>query len=184
MPELPEETIEKAERLTRLARNAVVEAEKTAYRQRRSDLLAEYDYTARVREDDTGDVLVCHPTDWVEDGVIRPERVEDTDRGIEIRLSGPGDPDEWEDVDAENRTVVERVRAEHGDVHAATAEALADFMGNHYAKPIAEATPDELAEFREEYFTRNVWPTEKQQALLAESVELTQEMADSVRSDR
>jgi len=184
MPELPAETIDEAERLTRLARNAVDEAETTVYREQRAALLDEHDYTARVREDDTGDVLVCHPEEWVEDGVIRPERVEDTDRGVEIRLSGPGDPDEWQDVDAENRAVVERVRTEHGDAHAATAEALADFMGNHYAKPIDEATPQELEEFREDYFRRNVWPTEKQRALLEESVELTQKMADRVRSDR
>ena len=145
---------------------------------RRAELLAEYGYEMRVREDDTGDVLVCYPAEWVADGVIQPEMVEDTDRGVEIRLSGPGDPDEWDDVEAENRAVVERVRAHHGEVHGATARALADFMGNHYAKPIAEATPEELAEFREEYFPRNAWPTEQQRELLDDSVELTVKKAE------
>jgi len=161
-----------------MARNAVDEAEATAYREERADLLARYDYTARVREDDTGDVLVCYPAEWVEDGVIRPKRVEDTARGVEVRLSGTGDPDEWDTIAERNDAVVEAVREEHGKVHAATARNLADFMGNHYAKPIAEATPDELVEFHEEYFIRNAWPTEAQQSALEKSIRLTVEAAD------
>jgi len=179
MPDLPADTIDEAERLTRLAHEAVDDGAATAYREQRAALLAEHGYTARIREEDTGDVLVCHPDEWVEDGVIRPDRVEDTDRGVEVRLEGPGDPEQWDDVDAENRAVVERVRESHGEVHGATARALADFMGNHYAKPIAEATPEELAEFREEYFPRNAWPTEKQRELLDDSVELTVKKAES-----
>jgi hypothetical protein len=177
MTELPEESIEKAERLTRLAREAVDDAEATAYRERRDTHLDEYGFNARIRNEDTGDVLVCYPDEWVEDGVIRPERVEDTDRGVEVRLSGPGDPEEWDEVDDRNRAVVERVHAEYGEVHGATAQSLADFMSNHYGKPIADATPAELAEFREEYFPRNAWPTDEQQSLLAESVRKTVEVA-------
>jgi len=179
MPDLPADTQDEAERLTRLAREAVDEGAAAAYRDQRTALLDEYNYNARIREDDTGDVLVCYPDEWVEDGVIRPDRVEDTDRGVEIRLSGPGDPDEWDEVEERNRAVVEAVRDEHGEAHGETARALADFMGNHYAKPIAEATPEELAEFRDEYFQRNVWPTEKQRALLDDSVQLAVEKADS-----
>ncbi|MDS0281246.1 DUF7108 family protein [Haloarcula onubensis] len=178
MPDLPVDTQDEVERLTRLARQAVDEGAAAAYRDRRAALLADHGYEARIREEDTGDVLVCYPSEWVDDGVIQPDMVDDTDRGVEIRLSGPGDPDAWDDVDAENRAVVERVRAEDGDVHGATARALADFMGNHYAKPIAEATPEELAEFREEYFPRNAWPTEQQRALLDDSVELTVKKAE------
>ena len=181
MPDLPADRLDEVERLTRLARQAVDEGAAAAYRDQRAALLEEHDYEARIREEDTGDVLVCYPSEWVEDGVIQPDMVEDTDRGVEIRLSGPGDPDEWDDVEAENRAVVERVRADHGEVHGATARALADFMGNHYAKPIAEATPEELAEFREEYFPRNAWPTEQQRELLDDSVELTVKKADSFR---
>lgn len=173
MTDLPEDLTEEAERLTRLAREAVEEAEADAYRDERTALLDEYDYTARIRSEDTGDVLVCYPDEWVEDGVVRPDRVADTDRGVEIRLSGPGDPDEWSEVEAQNREVVKRVRDEHGEVHAETARALADFMGNHYAKPIAEVTPAELAEFQTEYFPRNVWPTDEQRSRLDESVRLT-----------
>jgi len=173
MTELPEDTIETVERLTRLAREAVDEAEAAAYRTERASLLDDYDYTARIREDDTGEVLVCYPAEWVEDGVIRPDRVEDTDRGVEIRLSGPGDPDEWDAVEERNREVVAAVRGDHGEIHGETARALADFMGNHYGKPIADATAGELAEFREEYFPRNAWPSDEQRSLLAESVRLT-----------
>ena len=178
MPDLPAETQDEVERLTRLARQAVDEDAAAAYRDQRAALLADHDYEARIREEDTGDVLVCYPSEWVEDGVIRPDVVEDTDRGVEIRLSGPGDPDEWAEVEERNRAVVERVRAEHGDPHAETTRALADFMGNHYAKPIAEATPEELAEFREEYFPRNAWPTDRQRALLDDSVQLAVEKAE------
>ena len=181
MPDLPADTQDEVERLTRLARQAVDEGAAAAYRDQRAALLDEHDYDARIREEDTGDVLVCYPSEWVADGVIQPDMVDDTDRGVEIRLSGPGDPDEWDDVEAENRAVVERVRADHGEVHGATARALADFMGNHYAKPIAEATPEELTEFREEYFPRNAWPTDRQRELLDNSVELAVKKADSSR---
>jgi len=178
MPDLPADTQDEVERLTRLARQAVDEGAAAAYRDQRAALLSEHEYEARIREADTGDVLVCYPTEWVADGVIQPDMVDDTDRGVEIRLSGPGDPDEWDAVEERNRAVVETVRAEHGEVHGATARALADFMGNHYAKPIAEATPEELAEFREEYFPRNAWPTDRQRELLDESVELAVKKAE------
>jgi hypothetical protein len=178
MTDLPADTVDEAERLTRLAREAVDDAEATAYRAERDQLLDAHGYTSRIRNEDTGDVLVCHPQEWVEDGVIRPELVEDTDRGVEVRLSGPGDPDDWEDIEAQNSRVVEAVRETHGAVHGETARALADFMGNHYAKPIAEATEDELREFREQYFPRNAWPTDEQRSLLEKSVRLTVEKAD------
>ncbi|WP_336337718.1 DUF7108 family protein [Haloarcula brevis] len=177
MTDLPTDVTEEAERLTRLARDAVDEAEAEAYRTERDDMLAEYDYTARIRNDDTGDVLVCHPVDWVDDGVIRPERVDDIDRGVERRLSGPGDPDAWAEIDAENRAVVEAVTDAHGETHGANAELLADFMGNHYAKHISDATPAELAEFRDDYVPRNAWPTEDQQTVLEESIRLAVEEA-------
>jgi hypothetical protein len=173
MSDLPADTQDEVERLTRLARQAVDEGAATAYRDQRASLLDDHDYEVRIREEDTGDVLVCYPSEWVQDGVIQPDMVEDTDRGVEIRLSGPGDPEAWDDVEAENHAVVDRVRVDYGEVHAETARALADFMGNHYAKPIAEATPDELAEFRTEYFPRNAWPTDTQRELLEESIELT-----------
>ena len=169
---LPRDVVEEAERLTRLAREATVDAERAAYLDHRADLLASRDYTARVREDDTRDVLVLHPAEWVEDGTIRTERIEDVDRGLEVPLSGPGAGDDWAEIDTYNRALVEQVRESHGDTHAANVAALADFAGNHYAKPITELTAPELREFRDDYFRRNAWPSADQRDLVEKSVEL------------
>jgi len=175
---VPDDVIDEVERLTRLARDALDDAEARAYRDDRDARLAEYDYTARVREDDTRDVLVCHPVEWVEDGQIRPERIEDTDRGIERPLSGPGGGADWDVVAEHNDELVDAVTDEEGEVHGRNARALADFASNHYAKPIDELTRAELEEFRDDYFQRNVWPSDRQQELLTESLRLTFEKTD------
>lgn len=176
---LPESVVEEAERLTRLAREAIDDDERAAYRAHREELLAEHDFTARVREEDTGEVLVVHPAEWhdEDEGVIRTDRIEDLSRATELRLSGPGSPDDWEDVERENRALVEEIREAHGDVHADNAAALADFMANHYARPMTSATAAELAEFRSEYFVRNAWPTDDQRTALDESIRLVFETA-------
>ncbi|NHN42257.1 rnhA operon protein [Halorubellus sp. JP-L1] len=153
-----------------MAREAVDDDEADAYRADRDDQLADFDYTARVREADAAATLVLHPAEWVEDGTVRPDRIEDTDRAIEVALAGTGDPDEWADVDAHNREIVARVREEHGDVHAANVDVLADFAGNHYAKPIEDLTAAELREFADDYATRNAWLDDEQAAALAQSV--------------
>lgn len=176
--ELSEEAVEEAERLTRLARDAVDESEAETYLEDRDSLVAEHDFAARVREDDTNDVLVLHPDEWVEDGTIQVERVEDTDRAVEIRLDGPGDPEDWEEVDTHNAEVAEQVRAEHGDVHGDNAAAFADFMSNHYARPVESATSGEVEEFLSEYYPRNAWPSKKQRETVGESVELVFDVRD------
>jgi len=174
--ELPSSVVEEAERLTRRARDAVDPKEAAAYRERRNEVLAEYAFKARVREEDD-DVLVLHPAEWVEDGTVRPERIEDIDRGIERPLEGTADPDDWAGVDERNRALAAEIEAEHGEEHGANASALADFMSNHYAKPIADATDEELAVFLEEYYPRNVWPTDDQKAVVEESVRLVRDRA-------
>ncbi|MCU4973118.1 rnhA operon protein [Halobacteria archaeon AArc-m2/3/4] len=177
--ELPEGTIEEAERLTRLARQAIVDREEASYRDRRSTILEDHDFTARVREESTGDVLVLHPEEWhdSDEGVIRTDRIDDVSRAIEVRLEGAGDPDDWEAVDADNRSLVETIRAEHGDAHGDNADAFADFMGNHYARRMDSATTSEIAEFLEEYYVRNVWSSEEQRAVIEESIGLVFETA-------
>jgi len=175
---LPRGVSDRAERLTRLAREAVDDAEAEAYRDDRESLLDDHDYTARVREDDEADVLVLHPGEWLEDGTVQIDRVEDVDRGVEIPLSGTGSAEDWDDVESANRELAETVSAEHGDPHGATAHALADFAGNHYAKPIQDLAASELAEFREEYLPRNGWPTDEQLATLEASIRLTFAAAD------
>ncbi len=171
---LPDGVVDEAERLTRLARDAIDEEEAAAYREARADLLADHDYIARIRDED--DTLVVHPEEWVEDGTVYPERIDDIDRGVERPLSGAGDPDDWEDVREHNEAIVEAVDAEYDSTHAANAQALAEFMNNHYAKPIEQATDAELTEFLEEYYPRNVWPTDDQKAVVEESVAVVEDV--------
>lgn len=172
---LPEPVAEEAERLTRLARDAVDPGEATAARDTRESLLGDHDYLARERDDD---VLVLHPAEWVDDeGSVRVELVDDTDRAVEIPLEAPNDDADWDAVDAHNRAIVATVRERHGDVHGANAAAFADFMGNHYLKPMEEATERMRAEFLAEYFPRNAWPDDEQRSLVEESVERTMAVA-------
>ncbi|WP_226021732.1 DUF7108 domain-containing protein [Halomicrobium salinisoli] len=177
MTDIPEDAIEEAERLTRLARDAVDEDESEAYREERDELVAEYDYVAREREDDDGTVLVCYPDEWVEGDTVRPERIEDVDRGVERPLSGPGEGD-YEAVAERNDEIV-AAAAEAGSVHEANVRALADFADNHYAKPIPDLTRAELEEFLDEYFVRNAWPTERQRELVEDSIRLAFEKSET-----
>jgi hypothetical protein len=177
--DLPPEVVDEAERLTRLARRVGDPAEAATYEDERDRLLADHGFVARVREAD--DTLVCHPAEWVEDGTVRADRVADTGRAAEVSLSGPGS-DPWEEVEAHNAEVVGRVREAadaDAEVHAATARALADFAGNHYAKRVDRLTPDERAEFRTEYFPRNAWPSDAQRALLDRSLSLVDAVVGS-----
>jgi hypothetical protein len=176
-PELPADVRDEAERLTRLAREAVDENEREAYLRRRDDRLAGRGFRARLREDD--DTLVLHPEEWVDDGVIRPGRIDDIDRAVEIPLSGVGDPDDWAAVEEHNAELVAAVRGAHGPTHAANARAFADFMGNHYARRVESATADQVREFLKEYFPRNAWPDDDQRAVVARSIELLFDAADA-----
>lgn len=173
--ELPERVVDEVERLTRLAREAVDDREAAAYREERADVLADYDFRARVREEGR-ETLVLYPAEWVVDGTVYPERVDDVDRGIERPLEGPGGADEWAVVAEHNREVAASVADDHGQVHGANASALADFASNHYAKPIGRLTPEERQEFLAEYFPRNAFPSEDQKAVVEESVRLTVEV--------
>jgi len=177
-PPLPEAAIDRAERLTRQLRNAVDDDERAAYRRERAALLDDHDYDARVRAGDTGETLVLYPAEWTDEGTIRTDRIDDTGRAVERPLSGPGSGADWADIDEHNRAIAARVRERHGEVHGETATAFAEFMSNHYAKPIERATPDEREEFRAEYFPRNAWPTDEQRERLAESIRLTVEAAE------
>ncbi|QLG48061.1 DUF7108 family protein [Natrinema halophilum] len=182
--DLPRDVVDEIERLTRLQRSAADETEAEAYESRCEELLADHEFTARIRDDEGDDVLVLHPDAWHGDGVIRTDRIDDIERAVEIPLEGTGDPDDWDHVDASNRSLVEAVRDVHGEVHGDNASLLADFASNHYAKPIESLTGEELAEFRTEYFVRNAWPTEKQKEVIEESIRLLFEIADKPIPDR
>lgn len=183
MGELPENVRKDAERLTRLARNATDDAETNSYRDERDELLAEYGFTARVRTDDMREILVLHPSEWVEGETIRVERIDETDRAFEIPLTGPGDPDDWESVDEHNTSVANAIERKYGEVHGANATAFADFMSNHYARPVESATSDEIDEFLTEYFPRNAWPSDEQKAVVEQSVTYALDETDGVEQN-
>lgn len=175
--ELPEAVVDGAARLTRLARDAVDENEAAAYRDRRAEMLADHDFTSRVREED--ETLVLHPAEWMDDGVVRVERIEDTDRAYEIPLTGADVDGDWDAVEEHNAAVVDAVEAEYGATHAANARIFADFMGNHYLRRADTASRDEIREFLTEYYPRNAWPSKKQESVVRESVERVFEAADA-----
>uniref|UniRef100_UPI000678F5D8 DUF7108 domain-containing protein n=1 Tax=Halobellus rufus TaxID=1448860 RepID=UPI000678F5D8 len=174
--EIPAEVVEESERLTRLVEEAAVEEAEAAYRERRDELVDEHDFTARVREED--DTLVLYPEEWVDDGVVQFDRIDDTDRAVEVSLSGPDHGADWDAVEEANQAIVEAIEAEYGPDHAANVRTFADFMGNHYLKRVDEATADEREEFLTEYYPRNAWPSKEQESIVAESVALVDDVGD------
>jgi hypothetical protein len=175
--ELPESLVNEARRLTRLARRATVDDEAEAYRADRDEQLADNGFTSRIRAED--DTLVLYPAEWVEDGEVQFERIDDTSRAYELTLSGPGDPDQWDEIEGHNAAVVEIIEEQYGEVHRRNARAFADFMGNHYAREVQTATREEVEEFLTEYYPRNAWPTAAEREAVRESVELVFEVADA-----
>jgi hypothetical protein len=177
MAELPDDVVSEAERLTRLARQATDDEEAILYEDRREEMLADHDFRSRIRE--TDDTLVLHPEEWLDDGTVQFDRIDDTDRAVEVSLSGPGDPEAWDEVERHNAELVAAVEADHGPAHAANARVFADFAGNHYAKRIDEMTAEAVEEFLTEYYPRNAWPSEEQKAVVEESLRLLFETADA-----
>ncbi|KTG09730.1 rnhA operon protein [Haloprofundus marisrubri] len=176
MAELPEDVQTTAERLTRLARDAVDSNEAEAYRERRESSLSEHGYTARYREAD--DTLILYPVEWIDDdGTVVLDRIDDTDRAVELSLSGTGEEDEWAAIEEHNSQLVATVEETAGEDHAANARAFADFMGNHYVRRVETAGTRELREFLTEYYPRNSWPTAAQKTKVRESLELLFEAA-------
>ncbi|SFF92017.1 hypothetical protein SAMN04488063_0799 [Halopelagius inordinatus] len=172
----PEDAVDEIERLTRLARGAADENERAAYEDRRETILDEFAFTPRVREDD--ETLVLYPTEWVEDGVVQIDRIDDVDRGIERPLrTDAGDEGEFAAVESHNSAIVDAVEDAHGPVHAANARVFADFMSNHYVRRIESASRKEVQEFLDEYYLRNAWPSEDQSSVVDESLELTFDVA-------
>ena len=176
--ELPASVVDSAERLTRLARQAVVDEEAEAYLADRDGRLARHGFSARVREEERRDVLVLYPAEWMEDGTVQLDRIEDRSRAHEIPLGGVGEEDEWETVEAHNAELVERVAEEAGPVHAANARAFADFMGNHYVRRMESAGEREVRDFLSEYYPRNAWPSDEQRAVVEESLRLIFQAGD------
>lgn len=181
-PDIPVDVVAEVERLTRLARNARDRADRTGptdetpdgpdeptfYLEKRDALLAAHGYTSRLREKD--DTLVLYPEEWVADGAVQFDRIDDTDRAVECSLSGPGEEDDWAAIEAHNASLVASVAETGGDEHAANARAFADFMGNHYSKEAERATAAEVQEFLRDYYPRNAWPSETEASLVEQSI--------------
>ncbi|MGM0604414.1 MAG: DUF7108 family protein [Halobacteriota archaeon] len=179
--ELPPDVIAEAERLSRLARNAVDPDESAVYRIERESTVTEYGYAARIRDAD--DTLVLYPDEWVEDGIVQFDRVEDTDRAVEVPLTPQGG-DDYASVEAHNASIVAVVDESHGPPHTANVRAFADFMGNHYLQHLETATADQLAEFFDDYYRRNAWPSDRQREQVERSIELAFEAAGEPYPDR
>jgi len=178
VPDVPVEVVDEAERLTRLARRTEDDAAAAFYRERRDELVAGHDYVPRLREDD--DTLVLYPDEWMADGTVQLDRIETTDRAVEVSLSGPGDADRYREIAAYNEAVADAVADAHAETHADTARSFAAFMSNHYVRAVDDATPEMRAEFREEYLPRNGWPTDEQLAVVEESLAVTESVAAEV----
>ena len=185
VPDIPTDVVDEAERLTRLAREAEAarstpEVDEAAafYRERRDELVADHDYVPRLREDD--DTLVLYPDEWMDDGTVQLDRIETTDRAAEVSLSGPGDANQYRQIAAYNDAVAEAVEDAHDKVHADTARQFAAFMSNHYVRAVDDATPEMRAEFSEEYFPRNGWPTDEQLAAVNESLAVIDAVASEI----
>lgn len=177
--DLPETTVQEAVRLTRLARDAVDKQEADVYRSDRDDRLAEYEYLARLRVEESDEILVLYPAEWIDDGTIAFDRIEHTNRAIERPISGVGEENKFEQIDTHNRSVVNQVEEKAGSIHAENAAAFADFMGNYYVRRVETATEAELTEFREEYFPRNAFPTDEQRDAHEESLRLVFKIAEN-----
>lgn len=171
---LPTEVIEEAVRLSRLAHRAASDAtdrteEADQYRRHRDELLADYGYTARIRTDDEDPIVVMYPDEWLSEGTIDTDAIDDTDAAVERSLTGGGEQD-YDTAVTQNQAVVEQVADEHGDPHTANAAAFAAFMNNHRARPIATATAADIDEFLTDYYPRNSWPTDAQRHTIVRSL--------------
>ncbi len=178
VPDVPVDAVDEAERLTRLARRTEDDAAAAFYRERRDELVSGHDYVPRLREDD--DTLVLYPEEWMADGTVQLDRIETTDRAVEVSLSGPGDADRYDEVAAYNEAVADAVAERRDAVHADTARSFAAFMSNHYVRAVDDATPEVREEFREEYLPRNGWPTDEQLAVVEESLAVIESVAADV----
>lgn len=165
-PSRDDEWVSEAVRLTRLSR--VDESNAEVYIEERDSLVGERGYRARVREDDT---LVLYPDDWVVDGTVRVDKIEDKNRALELPLDPEGRA--WEEVHDENRSLLESfAESVEDEAHVFNASAFAEFVENHYSISVRDARQKHVREFLDEYYVRNVWPSEDAAGRVGESLSL------------
>lgn len=177
--ELPQAVVDRAVALTRSARRAGDAGTASALERSRDRMLETFGFEARIRESDDGAVLVCYPTEWLEDGVARLDRIKDRSRAIERSVSAESADAGFDEVDGHNREIVAAVESIAGSDHAANVTAFADFMGNHRLRPLEMATTADVKEFLDEFYPRNAWPTDKQETRVEESLRLAFEEANA-----
>lgn len=174
--EFAEDAVERIRELTRHIRKADGRETIRDLNRRRERLLTAMGAHLHVR-DDAPPVLVLSPDDWVDDGTVHPDRIDDRSRACEVPLDPEAEPATWEAVMEANMAVAEAVERRHGPDHGANAEALAAYLSNHHLRRIDAATEAELRTFLTEYYPRNVWPTSHQAAIVRASVERAREVA-------
>lgn len=176
MPNLSAAVFETARAMTRAARRAT-HANPRVIRERREALLDRNDYTARVREEKSGPVLVCYPDAWVENGEFQPDRLKSTENAVEAPLYSGPDGDGWAAIKAHNEEIAETVAEQFGEPHGANAAAFGTYMANHHAARIEAATATDVKAFLGEYFPRNAWPSATQADAIETSLEAVFEVA-------
>lgn len=170
MPDLPDPVFEAARAMTRTIRRGT-HPDSATVRERRDTLLDRYGFAARVREDESGPVLVCYPDHWLEGGTFQPGKLESTENAVEGPLYSVPDGDSWAAIEAHNAALAERVADQFGEPHGTNAESFGTYMANHHAAHVEAATATEIEDFLGEYFPRNAWPSRVEAAAVESSLE-------------
>lgn len=175
MPELPDPVFEAVRAMTRTIRRGT-HPDPEPIRERRERLLDRHGYAVRVREDESGPVLVCYPDRWLEEGTLQPDNLESTENAVEAPLFSVSGSDSWAAIESHNRALAERVSDQHGEPHGTNAKAFGTYMANHHAARIEAATAAEIGDFLAEYYPRNTWPSREEAASVDRSLELLFEL--------
>ncbi|MBS3759876.1 DUF7108 family protein [Halodesulfurarchaeum sp.] len=170
MPDLPDSVVETARAMTLAARRDT-HPDSSALRSRRDSLLESYGYSARLRADDDGPVLICYPESWLEKGVFQPDQLESTANAVERPLFSDPPADGWDAIQAHNTELAAKVTREFGDTHGANAAAFGTYMANHHKVRVEAATAAAVDHFLSKYYPRNTWPPPAQAAVIESSIE-------------
>ncbi|MDY6780911.1 MAG: rnhA operon protein [Halobacteria archaeon] len=171
-PERDDDWVRRAAKLTRLARYSEDEDELL---DERDEMVEERGYRARVREEDS--TLVLYPDDWVEDGEVVVERIDDTDEAVEVPLRRGGE--EYDDVRDTNDEILGGFEEEFDEKHFVNARAFAEFCENHHTVPVERVTAEHVDEFLAEYYPRNVWVHDETEEVVEESLRLLLDYVDT-----
>jgi len=142
------EWVDEAVGLTRISMSGDEDA-----RKKRDSVAKEHGYTARQRDDG---VLVLHPEDWIKDGTVDVSAF-DADEAYEIPLNGRG----FEEAREANNAVFEEFLPGSEEADVSNVRAFAEFCENHHSVAIENATAEQVSEFLNDYYVRNVWLSEE-----------------------